>query len=117
MTTSYRLERSPQVGRDLRVILQFLMRSHAHFGEPFGRARTRAAKRVQRVETQMEKLAKLPHQGARRDDLIPGLRSVTKERAIFYFTVDEEARVVRVLAVFFGGQDHRRAMLRRLLSE
>jgi len=32
------------------------------------------------------------------------------------FIVDEEARVVRVLAVFFGGQDHQRAMLRRLLG-
>ncbi len=33
---------------------------------------------------------------------MPGLRRVTKDRAVFYFTVDEERRVVRVLAVFFG---------------
>lgn len=117
MTTSYRLERAPQVGRDLRAILQFLMRSNLHFGEPFDRARAKAAKRVQRIETEMEKLAAFPHKGTRRDDWLPSLRSVTKERAIFYFIVDDEAQLVRVLAVFFGGQDHQRAMLRRLLRE
>ena len=45
---------------------------------------------------------------------MPGLRTVTKDRAIFYFLVDEE---VRVLAVFFGGQAHQRAMLRRVLGD
>jgi plasmid stabilization system protein ParE len=48
--------------------------------------------------------------------LAPGLRSVTKDRAVFYFTFDDDARIVCVLAVFFGGQDHQRAMLRRLLG-
>jgi plasmid stabilization system protein ParE len=49
-----------------------------------------------------------------REDLRPGLRQVTKHRAVFYFTVDEAAERVRVLAVFFGGQDHLGLMLRRL---
>ena len=57
---------------------------------------------------------KSPHQGTLRTKMVPGLRSVTKDRAIFYFTVDDEARLVRVLAVFFGGQDHQREMLKRL---
>ena len=48
--------------------------------------------------------------------MMPGLRSVTKDRAIFYFTIDEGKHVVRVLAVFFGGQDHQREMLKRMLE-
>jgi len=62
----------------------------------------------------MASLADLPHQGTLHPKVMPGLRSVTKNRANFYFTVDDEAQIVRVLAVFFGGQDHQRAMLVRL---
>lgn len=40
---------------------------------------------------------------------------MTIDRAIFWFDLDEAERVVRILAVFFGGQDHIRHMLRRLL--
>lgn len=43
-----------------------------------------------------------------------GLRCVTKERAIFYFKVDDEAKVVQILAIFFSGQDHQRHILKRL---
>ncbi len=50
------------------------------------------------------------------DDLIKSYPDATKGRAIFYFTVDGEAHVVRVLAVFFGGQDHQRQILKRLGS-
>ncbi|WP_264773569.1 hypothetical protein [Defluviimonas salinarum] len=38
----------------------------------------------------------------------------TKERAILYFDLDEGRRTVRLLAVFFGGQDRRAAILERL---
>lgn len=51
-------------------------------------------------------LSAAPHKGTLRPELAPGLRNVSKDRAVFYFTVDNDARVVRVLAVFFGGQDH-----------
>lgn len=47
------------------------------------------------------------------DTLTIGCNSATR-RAMFYFDVDDALRLVRVLAVFFGGQDHQRAMLRRL---
>ncbi|MBY0563268.1 MAG: hypothetical protein K2P58_03695 [Hyphomonadaceae bacterium] len=62
-------------------------------------------------------IAKRPHQGTLLPNLLPNLRCVTKDHAIFYFTVDDEARIVRVLAIFFGGQDHQRHMLKRLLEE
>jgi len=70
---------------------------------------------VERIKTDMGALAALPHQGTRCDDWAPDLRRVTKDRAIFRFTVDGEARLVRVLAIFFGAQEHQREMLRRLM--
>jgi hypothetical protein len=38
------------------------------------------------------------------------------DRAIIYFFVNEGAHQVDVLAVFFGGQDHKARMLRRILA-
>jgi plasmid stabilization system protein ParE len=59
-------------------------------------------------------LGAAPHQGTLHNTLLPGLRSVTKGRAIFYFEADDKKARVLVLAIFFGGQDHQRAMLKRL---
>jgi hypothetical protein len=44
-----------------------------------------------------------------------GTRRIGK--AIFWFDVHEDAATVAVLGVFFGGQEHRIAMLRRLLED
>ena len=55
----------------------------------------------------MQALGQAPLQGTLWPDLLPDLRWVIKNRAIFYFRVDERAAVLRVLAIFFGGQDHR----------
>ncbi len=42
------------------------------------------------------------------------MRHVTKNKVVFYFQIQELQKVLRLLAVFFGGQDHQRHMLRRL---
>jgi toxin ParE1/3/4 len=110
----YELQRGRRVGRDLDRIYDFLFESYVHFGDSAEDADARAAKRVEGIEAAMERLAARPRQGTRRDAMMIGLRSVTKERAIFYFNVDDDKRVVRVLAVFFGGQDHQRAMMMRM---
>ena len=47
---------------------------------------------------------------------MPGLRHLTIDRAIYWFDVNEAEQRVRVLAIFFGGQDHVRHMLTRLLT-
>ncbi len=114
MTTPYRIERARDATRDLREILRFLIRSHRGFGERFADAKTKAAKRVTQIEDAIDALGELPHRGTLVPHLLPGLRRITQKRAILYFTVDDEARLVRVLAVFFGGQDHQREMLKRL---
>ncbi|MGF1553691.1 MAG: type II toxin-antitoxin system RelE/ParE family toxin [Paracoccaceae bacterium] len=83
-------------------------------GEDEREAVERAAARVTAIEDILEALGAAPFQGTLMPALMPGLRRVTKDRAIFYFIVDEAQECVLVLAVFFGGQDHQRRMLLRL---
>ncbi len=113
---SYCVERSLDTDRDLGAIFDFLMQSCLDFGDGREDACERAAARLEEIEAAMLSLGDVPHQGTLRPDLLPGLRSVTNQRAILYFDVADDRRLVRVLAVFFGGQDHQRAMLGRLFG-
>ena len=61
-------------------------------------------------------LGTTPKQGTLRPEIRSGLRNVTKDRAVVYFDVNDDEKVVRVLAVFFGGQDHQRRMILRALE-
>ena len=117
MKTPYTVVRSGPARRDLNLIYSHLVESHIGFGHPPDEAHDRAAERLQKILAAMEGLGRAPFQGTLRQDLMPGLRQVTKEQAIFYFTTDEPAHRLTVLAIFFGGQDHRRHMLMRLSGE
>lgn len=114
---SYRVARSDDADRDLQTILDHLIESHLGFGETPAEALQHAAIRLGKIHAAMARLGKQPYQGTLDPRLMANLRHVTKDRAIFYFTVDDDAKLVRVLAVFFGGQDHQRAMLKRLVGE
>ncbi len=47
-----------------------------------------------------------PHRGVRRDDLRPGLRTMSyRKRVDIAFVVHDAPRMVTVLGVFYGGQD------------
>lgn len=116
MTIPYRLERTRAANADMRSTLRFLIQSRKRFGASFTEAKQRATLTMLDIRAAMNALAALPHQGTLRPHLGAGVRNVTKDRAVFYFTVDDDARVVRVLAVFYGGQDHQRAMLMRALG-
>lgn len=113
----FRVERGREALRDLKRIHDFLFDSYMHFGDSPEEALDRADERLKAIGATMRALAARPRQGTLHPQLMPGLRSVTKDRAVFYFTIDEEKHVVRVLAVFFGGQDHRREMLKRMMGE
>jgi len=112
----YRVERSEASDRDLEVIFDFLFEAALGFGEDEATAFQRASTRILEIEDAMNALGDVPHQGTLHLDFSDGLRSVTKGRAIFYFDVDDTKQRVRILAIFFGGQDHQRRMLLRLLS-
>jgi toxin ParE1/3/4 len=112
----YAVRRSVQAGRDLSLIFDLLIDSYTALGEDAASAFERAANRVRAIDSAMEGLGRAPFQGTLREDLMPGLRQVTKNSVIFYFLTGEVRERVDVLAVFFGGQDHQRRMLIRLFE-
>lgn len=116
MSHIYAVRRSAQAGRDLSLIFDHLINSYIALGEDAASAFERASKRVRAIDSAKEGLGRAPFQGTRREDLMLGLRQVTKNSAIFYFLTDEVRESVDVLAVFFGGHDHQRRMLMRLLD-
>jgi len=56
-------------------------------------------------------LATFPHRGARRDDLGRCLRVIGyRKRVAVIFGVDDDAQVVTIVGVFYGGQDYESAL-------
>ncbi|MCO5733631.1 type II toxin-antitoxin system RelE/ParE family toxin [Rhizobium sp. SSA_523] len=110
----YKINLAAAVSADFDQLFDHLFAVYLGTGDSIEEAYDRATNRVNDVARDVEKLAFHPHRGTLNSDLRPGLRHITKDRAIFYFWIDEQNRVVNVLAVFFGGQDHRRHMLERL---
>lgn len=111
---AYKILRSPAIKRDLDLVFDHLQQSYVTLGDDVLEAFERADHRIEDIKTEMNALALAPYQGTLDSDIRPGLRHVTKGRAIFYFFVDEATKTVHVLAVFFGGQDHQKHMLARL---
>lgn len=114
---AYEVTRAAGIELDLELIFDFLFAAAREFGESEEAALQLAERRIAEIEAEMEELGKAPHQGTLRPHLGPMVRNVTKGRAIFYFDADEPRRTLRLLAVFFGGQDHEARFLLRLLTE
>lgn len=113
---AFRIERSEAAAADLELIFDFLITAGLDFGEDPETAFAHASSRIIEIERALERIADAPFQGTLRSDLGDGIRNVTKHRAIFYFDVLEEQQLIRILAMFFGGQDHQRRMLIRMLG-
>lgn len=114
---TFRIETASAAKRDRDDIYRFLVQSYVNFGDDTASARKRATARIGDMQLSMESLAKLPMQGTLHREYSPKLRSVTRNRFIFWFKVDETEHIVTILAIFFGTQDHQRLMLRRMLSD
>ena len=113
---AYKVLRSRACRADLEIVFDHLVQSYEALGEPAAEAFDRAVARLGAIEDLMDRLSAAPHQGTLWPEVMPGLRWTTKDRAIFYFTVDDATETVTVLAVFFGGQDHRAHVLARILG-
>lgn len=111
---AYKVVHSVASDKDLDIIFKHLVDSYVALGDPLSEAFQRATRRVGVIEEDMDSLGRMPHQGTLQPHLETGVRQVTKRRAVFYFHVDDAAEVVRLIAVFFGGQDHHRHILARL---
>ena len=112
----FAIEFSTDAERDFALIFDHLFESYLAFGEGTEEALNHAARRVMDIRKAADRLASFPLRGTERDDILPGIRFLAIARAIYWFDVDRTARKVRILAVFFGGQDHIRQMLVRLLG-
>lgn len=112
----YRIEFAEASERDLDLIFDHLFESYLSFGESTDQALDHAGQRIMGIRAAAERLALFPERGASRDDIVPGLRFMVMDRAIYWYDVDDRAQAVRVLGMFFGGQDHIRRMLIRLLG-
>jgi plasmid stabilization system protein ParE len=112
----YRIEFAEASERDLELIFDHLFESYLGFGESTVHALEHAAERIRDIRVSAESLTLFPEHGMARGDILPGLRFMVMQRAIYWYDVDDEAQAVRVLGIFFGGQDHIRRMLIRLLG-
>lgn len=111
---AWRIERAETAIRDLDAVFDYLVEASLSFGEDLARAVDRATDRVVEIENDMFALKHAPFQGA--TDPVSGLRHVTKGRAVLYFDLHQEAELIRIVAVFFGGQDHVAHMARRMTT-
>ena len=101
---------------DLVLITEHLTQTYCGFGESLAEANRHAQLRIEAIIAEAERLATAPLRGESRDDLLLGLRHLALDRTVYWFRPRAEQREIQVLAVFFGGQDHQRRMLVRLLQ-
>jgi toxin ParE1/3/4 len=111
-----RIEFSAEAERDFALIFDHLFESYLGFGESVEAALDHCEARIRDIRQEVDRLAAAPFRGESHDDLLPGLRHLTIGRAIYWLDVNEAEQRVRVLAIFFGSQDHVRHMLTRLLT-
>ena len=112
----FRIEFSAEAERYFALIFDHLFESYRSFGESVEAALDHCEDRIRDIRQEAERLGAAPYRGGRHEDLLPGLRLLTIDRAIYWFDVNDEEQRVRILAIFFGGQDHVRHMLSRLLA-
>lgn len=103
---AFHLEFSAEAELDFGLIFDHLLRSDLDFGENLESALDRSALRIAELRVAAERILIAPHRGERHDDILPGVRHLAIGRAVYWFDVDAPHETVRVLAAFYGGQDH-----------
>jgi plasmid stabilization system protein ParE len=114
---AFRIEFAADAERELDLTLDQLVASYEAFGESPAEAFGHGVRRVRAIRRAADGLAAAPYRGTLHAGWRAGLRHVMIDGAVYWFVVDEDATVVRILAVFFGGQDHERRMLIRLFRD
>ncbi len=111
---NYRVRRAADVIGDLDLIEEHLVKNYHEFGEDLENAVERAAARIDDALVHMRTFVTHPDRGTEHAEIRPGIRTVTNKNFIFYFEVDDLSSEVMILAIFFGGVDHRQQIMDRL---
>ena len=106
--------RGANVARDLSRIRKHLIRSYQEFGDTKAIATERANSRIRAAFDYMLTFATHPHRGTVHPELRDSVRHVTAQQFVYYFEIDDHLAEVRILAVFFGGEDHLEQIAERL---
>lgn len=111
---AFRLEFSAAAERDFERIFDYLFESCVGFGERPDEALEHAAAQILEIRAAANRILTAPHRGERYDNILPGLGHLSLGQTIYWFELDEGWEIVRILGMFFAGQDHIRHMLARL---
>jgi len=85
--------------RDFELIFDHLLASYQEFGDGFEIAFDRAEQRIGTIQSTARDLAKIPFQGTLRPDILPDIRFVRHDNAVFWFVAQEEQQIVQILGV------------------
>jgi plasmid stabilization system protein ParE len=110
----YRVRRAASITNDLDLIEEPLVRVYQEFGDELADAMARAAARIEDALGYLRTFATHPYRGTEHPTIRPGIRTVTSKNFVIYFEIDEALSEVRILAISFGGADHRRQIMDRL---
>ena len=110
----YKVRRATEVTRDFDIIEDYLVQAYQGFGEDVEDAVAKAIARVEEAQAYIRTFTTHPYRGTEHPHIRSGLRTVTSNRFVYYFDIDEPQSQITVLAVFFGDMDHRRQILDRL---
>ncbi|NLR97614.1 type II toxin-antitoxin system RelE/ParE family toxin [Rhizobium sp. P38BS-XIX] len=113
----WNLEYSLQAVRDFDLIFDHLLAAYGALGETSEEAWERAAGRVRQLRSEVDRLVDTPYIGTLRPDIRPGIRFLRRDKAAIWFLPEEQRKTIVIAAIFFGGQDHIRHMLARMLEE
>lgn len=114
---AWRIELSPEASADLDAAEEHFFGAALAFGNGTEDASEMAAARIRPTIAAIEALADTPYIGTRHDNILPGLRHVTKARATLWFLAETGGERLRILGVFHHGQDHIGRMLARLTGK
>ncbi|TIX87459.1 type II toxin-antitoxin system RelE/ParE family toxin [Rhizobium sp. P44RR-XXIV] len=113
----WNLEYSRDAVLDFELIFDHLSEAYGDLGDTSDEAWARAADRIRQLRTDIDRLVETPYIGTLRPDIHPGIRFLRRDKAVVWFRSDEERLMITVVAIFFGGQDHIRHMLARMLEK
>ena len=103
MPAEYRVLWTAREEEDLIEIYEFVIDQSGY--------EDRAWSFVSTIQDSADSLSVFPKRGTARSDLVQGLRIVPcAKRAVLAYVVDDDAMLVRIVGVFYGGRDYERVL-------